>query len=133
MALSLSFFSIESLKIILKMCSMSKSGKISRLSPLLTPYVMRTPKARFLCYSNKYPFTKLLYSTIKLPKIYEYLLRIGRFCAKIVAQECPYGIIRTYRLISHPATNRHGPSSVLIAAQGYLSTWRHLFQTVGNG
>ena len=98
MELSLSFFSIESLKIILKMCSMSKSGKISRLSPLLTPYVMRTPKARFLCYSNKYPFTKLLYSTIKLPKIYEYLLRIGRFCAKIVAQECLSSWKRKMRL-----------------------------------
>ena len=59
MELSLSFFSLESLKIILKMCSMSKSGKISRLSPLLTPYVTRTPKTRFLCYSNKYPFIKL--------------------------------------------------------------------------
>ena len=90
MELSLSFFSLESLKIIMKMWSMGKSGKISRLSSLLTPYVMRTPKARFLRYSNKYPFIKLSYFKIKLPKIYEYLLRIGQFSAKIVARVFPY-------------------------------------------
>ena len=49
------------------MCSMSKSGKISRLSSLLTPYVMRTPKTRFLCYYNKYPFIKLFIFHNKTP------------------------------------------------------------------
>lgn len=59
MELSLSFSHLESLTIILKLYSMSKTGKISRLAPLVTLYVMCTPKVRFLFYFNKYLFIKL--------------------------------------------------------------------------
>ena len=34
---------------------------------MLTPYVMRTPKASFLCYSNKYLYTKLFIINNEVP------------------------------------------------------------------
>ena len=38
-----------------------------------------------------------LYAPTKFPQICKYSPITGRFCAKIVAQVCPYGIIRTNR------------------------------------
>ena len=48
-----------------------------------------------------------LYAPTKFPQICKYSPITGRFCAKIIAQVCPYGIIRTNRKTLVLQVNTH--------------------------